>query len=259
MLKKVLLVAAAAIVFGGTVKAADLAEPMAFDWTGASIGLQGGYAWDSGDDTETTCSGGGSSGGLLSVPSDFCGGGGSGGLLLAGRSADVTLNSGKGSIDLEGFVGGLNAGYAWQMNTIVLGVEGDIEFADLKGDTDLVDDAGDKIGKIDKEIDWLGSLRLRAGYAFDRVLPYVTGGLAVGEAELSLHDLDDKVAENNETKWGWTIGAGLDYALTGNLTARVEYRYTDLGSIEAGDETTSGEVKSDLSFHAVRAGLGWHF
>jgi len=259
MLKRVLLVMVAAIAFGGAVKAADLAEPMAFDWAGASIGLQGGYAWDGGDDTETTCSAGGSSGGLLSVPSDFCGGGGSGGLLLAGRSADVTLNSEKGSIGLEGFVGGLNAGYAWQMGNVVLGIEGDIEFADLKGDTDLVDDTGAKIGKIDKEIDWLGSLRLRAGYAFDRVLPYVTGGLAVGGADLSLHDLNGKVAENNDTRWGWTIGAGLDYALTDNLTARVEYRYTDLGSIAAGDEATSGEVESDLSFHAVRAGLGWHF
>ena len=71
--------------------------------------------------------------------------------------------------------------------------------------------------------------------------------------------MSEKVAEEKDTKWGWTVGAGLDYALTDNLTARLEYRYTDLGSIEAGDPLTSGQVESDLSFHAVRAGLGWHF
>ncbi|MFZ5672000.1 MAG: outer membrane protein [Pseudomonadota bacterium] len=257
MFERVFLVTIASIVFGGAVKAADIGEPMSFDWTGASIGLQGGYAWDSGDDTEATCDTGGG-GDLFAVPSDFCGGGLVGELLTAG-SSDVTLNSGKGSIGLGGFVGGLNAGYSWQIESVVLGVEGDIEFSGLEGDTDLVDAAGAKIGEVEKEIDWLGSLRLRAGYAFDRVLPYVTGGLAVGGAELSLRDMDQKVAENNDTKWGWTVGAGLDYALTDNLTARIECRYTDLGDISAGDPATSGEVESDLSFHAVRAGLGWRF
>ncbi len=265
MLKRLIIVVGASILLGNAVKAADLAEPATFDWSGPSIGLQGGYAWSGDDDTKVKCDGGGGGGGgggsgsaLLAVPSDFCGGG-SVGELFARQSSDVTLNSGKGSIGLGGFVGGVNAGYAWQMENVVLGIEGDIEFAGLKGDTDLVDDAGAKIGEVEKEIDWLGSLRVRAGYAFDRVLPYVTGGLAVGGAELTLHDLSEKVAEENETKWGWTVGAGLDYALTDNLTARLEYRYTDLGSIEAGDPLTSGEVESDLSFHAVRAGLGWHF
>lgn len=259
MYKRLILVIGASIILGSAVKAADLAEPMSFDWSGPSIGLQGGYAWSGDDDTKVKCEAEGDSGAALrTVPSEFCGGGLVGD-LFARRTADVTLNSGEGSIGLGGFVGGLNAGYSWQLENVVLGIEGDIEFSGLKGDTDLIDDAGDKIGEIEKEIDWLGSLRVRAGYAFDRVLPYVTGGLAVGGAELSLHDLDQKVAENNDTKWGWTVGAGLDYALTDNLTARIEYRYTDLGSIEAGDPLTSGEVESDLSFHAVRAGLGWHF
>lgn len=259
MLKRLIFVVGASILLGNAVKAADIAEPMAFDWSGPSIGLQGGYGWSGDDDTKVKCdadTGGG--GDLFAVPSDFCGGG-LVGELFARQSSDVTLNSGKGSIGLGGFVGGVNAGYSWQMENVVLGLEGDIEFAGLKGDTDLVDDTGAKIGEVEKEIDWLGSLRLRAGYAFDRVLPYVTGGLAVGGAELSLHDLNQKVAKDSDTKWGWTIGAGLDYALTDNLTARIEYRYTDLGSIETGDPLTSGEVESDLSFHAVRAGLGWHF
>ncbi len=251
MMRRLLLLGAAAFM-ASAAHAADLPGPAAYDWAGPSIGLQGGYGWGE-NDTAASC---GDGGGILLLSADVCGGSVGG---LGGRSSPVTLGQGRGSIGLGGFVGGLNAGYDWQVDNIVLGVTGDIELADMDGDTDLLDAGGAKIGRIEAEIDWLGSLRLRAGFAVDRALFYTTGGLAVGGVELSLHDAAGGVSDDSATKWGWTLGGGLDYALTDTLSARIEYRYTDLGGIEAGDASAGGEAKSDIAFHVVRVGLSWHF
>lgn len=250
MMRRLLLLGAAAFM-ASAAHAADLPGPAAHDWTGPSVGLQGGYGWGE-NDTAASCGGGG----ILLLSADVCGGNAGG---LGGRSSPVTLGQGKGSIGLGGFVGGLNAGYDWQIDNIVLGVTGDIELADMDGDSDLLDAGGADIGRIEAQIDWLGSLRLRAGFAVDRALFYATGGLAVGGVELSLHDTAGGVSDDSAAKWGWTLGGGLDYALTDTLSARIEYRYTDLGGIEAGDASAGGEAKSDIAFHAVRVGLGWHF
>lgn len=235
MLRKVLLAGAASLFTLSAAQAADIVAPEAYDWTGPYVGLQGGYGWGDNDATAD---------GIVT------------GELF--RSNDVPLNGGKGSIGIGGFVGGLHAGYNWQSDALVLGLEGDLEFADINGDTDVVDDLGDKVGEIEQDIDWLGSLRLRAGFAADRALFYATGGLAVGGVEIKLKDGDgDKFADNNETNWGWTLGGGIEYAFTDDLSARIEYRYTDLGSIKAEDGDDDG--KADTAFHAVRAGLIWHF
>jgi outer membrane immunogenic protein len=167
-----------------------------------------------------------------------------------------------GSIDMDGFVGGLHAGYNWQSDSLVLGVEGDIEFADIDGDTDIihVDNDNEDEGDASQEIDWLGSLRLRAGFAFDRALLYATGGLAVGgvKVEASLAEASD--ASNKDTEWGWTVGGGLEYALTDDVSARIEYRYTDLGGTDLDmDHFAISQLEFENTFHAVRAGVSWHF
>ena len=236
MLKKVLLAGAASLFVVSAAQAADIVAPEVYDWTGPYIGLQGGYAWGENDVSAT---------GTESTEE--------------ARNADAVLNGRDGEMDLDGFVGGLHLGYNWQSDALVLGLEGDIEFADINGDTDVVNAAGDKVGEIEQEIDWLGSLRLRAGFAADRALFYATGGLAVGGVEISVKDGDgDEFAGNSETNWGWTLGGGVEYAFTDDLSARIEYRYTDLGDIDA-DNGDGDEGKADTRFHAVRAGLSWHF
>lgn len=235
MLKKVLLASAVSLFAISAAEAADIVAPEVYDWTGPYIGLQGGYAWGENDVSATQA-----------------------------ESTEVLLraavaNGRDGDMDLDGFVGGLHAGYNWQSDALVLGIEGDIEFADMNGDTDVVDDGGVKIGEVEQEIDWLGSLRLRAGFAADRALFYATGGLAVGGVEITLEDGDgDEFASNSETNWGWTLGGGVEYAFTDDLSARIEYRYTDLGNIDADNGDGDGG-KADTAFHAVRAGLSWHF
>ncbi|MBK1865098.1 outer membrane protein [Aestuariivirga sp. YIM B02566] len=240
MLKKLLLASAASVLMMGAAQAADVeAPPAVYDWTGGYIGIQGGYAWGK-TDAETD------------IDPEF----------TAIDSLDVD------DFKANGFLGGAHVGYLLQSDSFVYGVEADIEYADLNDEVDIVFDGGGDGGTGEKDIDWLGSLRLRAGIAADRALFYATGGLAVGgvslETDLSEDALDAGLTNDDydKTKWGWTLGAGVEYAVTDALSARIEYRYTDLGKSDVRVETEDGfgvDGETDNDFHAVRAGLSWHF
>jgi outer membrane immunogenic protein len=243
MLKRILFAGAALIVISGTAQAADIVEPAVFDWTGPYIGLQGGYAWGENDaSAEQT--------GFIPPIGDF-------------DDDDVVLNGEDGVIDIDGWLGGAHLGYLWQSESLVFGVEGDGEFADIDGDTNVIEAGDTPPGRLEQEIDWLASLRLRAGFAMDRTLIYATGGLAVGGVQFAIVDEEGvEFADEDETAWGWTIGGGLQFAFTEELSARIEYRYTDLGEIDAeasDDQGTEISAEADTTFHAVRLGLSWHF
>ncbi|MFZ5674627.1 MAG: outer membrane protein [Pseudomonadota bacterium] len=243
MLRKLLLISSASVLFGAGAQAADIIEPTAYDWTGAYIGLQAGYAWGENDLSANN------------LESEVVGGD-------AAALDAATIDGDDGSFDLDGFVGGAHAGYNWQMDSLVLGVEGDIEYADLNDEVDILfsDGSGDLAGRDEVEVNWLGSLRLRGGFAADRALFYATGGLAVGGAKITSEDeFGDKLADESDTKWGWTIGGGVEYAFTDDLSGRIEYRYTDLGKIDVQSEEENVDDEADLKFHAIRAGLSWHF
>jgi outer membrane immunogenic protein len=240
-MKKLLFATVASLLTLSAAQAADIVEPPAvYDWTGPYIGLQGGYAWGGGDVDQTD----------KSDPD------------IVGVNVD--------SLDGGGFVGGLHAGYLMQSDNLVFGVEGDIEYADIRDDATvevLPPPVQPNLGSLERDIDWLGSLRLRAGFAMDRALIYATGGLAVGGANLDA-DLSPAAASssvttdlNDGTQWGWTIGGGIEYALTDELSARIEYRYTDLGKtdVKYTQEPFSFKEEVENDFHAVRAGLSWHF
>lgn len=120
----------------------------------------------------------------------------------------VGLTGGYGWGTSDGFVGGGFAGYNFQVSpNVVVGVEGDVT------------------GTNRSTNDWDATVRGRLGYAYDRYLFYGTGGVAFG---------DIKNAGASKTKTGWTLGAGIEAALTSNLTGRLEYRHTDLGSATVG-------------------------
>lgn len=239
MFKRILLAGTTFVFTASGALAADVIEPTAYDWTGPYVGLQAGYGWGKDD---------------LDVDSTL------GGELSTFSADDLTG---------DGFVGGAHAGYLIQSGSLVYGVEGDIEFADMKGKEASPNGAGFSLGDYEKNIDWLGSLRLRTGIAVDRALFYATGGLAVGGVELDFdptqEDFPYDIDANDGTKWGWTIGAGVDYAISTSLSARIEYRYTDLAdtSLEinsyVGVVQDSAKAHFDNDFHAVRAGLSWRF
>ena len=119
---------------------------------------------------------------------------------------------------------GVTAGYNWQGagSPWVFGLEGDIDWA-------FIDDSfACPVGlACQTKNNWLGTFRGRVGYSFDRIMPYITGGLAVGDIEANRTGFIGA----SDTNAGWTIGAGVEAAIAGNWSAKVEYLYTDLGSM----------------------------
>jgi len=107
--------------------------------------------------------------------------------------------------------------------------------------------------------DWLGTARGRIGYAFNRFMPFVTGGAAFGNIKASA----DPLAGNDTTRAGYALGGGGEFAIAGPWTAKVEYLYVDLGktSCAAGSCAAVGAGTTDVNFHTnvVRAGLNYRF
>ena len=102
--------------------------------------------------------------------------------------------------------------------------------------------------------DWLGTARGRIGYAFNQFLPYFTGGLAVGNLNASIPG----VGSSSNTNTGWTIGAGVEVALTRNWSVKAEYLYVDLGSFDCtGCGTAPPGV--GLTTNVVRGGVNFRF
>jgi outer membrane immunogenic protein len=155
--------------------------------------------------------------------------------------------------DLDGFVGGGQIGYNYQLGQIVLGVEADFQGADLKAGSSF---AG--LGIVGEgKTEWFGTVRGRVGYAFDRFLPYVTGGFAYGNVKTTLAPgvTINGLNSDDNTHTGWTVGAGVEYAFTNNLVGGVEYLYVDLGD----KKVFGGADKVGTDFSLVRARLSYKF
>jgi len=150
-----------------------------------------------------------------------------------------------------GLVGG-TLGYNYQMNRVVFGAEGDVDYSTIKGDTN----AGICVGVVcETRNQWLGTARGRIGYAFDRVLPYVTAGGAFGDVKMTPSGLGSET----DTRAGWTAGGGVEVGLAGRWSAKAEYLYVDLGKANC-TATTCG-TSTDVGFNAnvLRAGINYRF
>lgn len=212
MRRQFLLASVGAIAITGSAFAAEplpLPPPPIpiFTWTGLYVGAQAGYAWDR-DTVDVTSA----TPGVPSFPF-------------------VTTSSDSPS----GFIGGIHLGYNKQINQWVIGFEGTVDGTTIGSGltfpffNDLINTAG--IGSLSTRSDVQGSIRVRAGVAFDRVLIYATGGAAFAgitnfyesSFPIFLQESDSK------TRTGWTVGGGLQYAITNNWSIRAEYRYSDFG------------------------------
>lgn len=153
--------------------------------------------------------------------------------------------AGNANTSPEGAILGGTIGYNYQWGQTVFGVESDVAWNDAKGST------GCTLGTCETKSNWLGTTRLRLGYAFDRLMPYVTGGAAYGDAKASVPGL----GSDSDTKFGWTVGGGLEYAVTPNWTVKAEYLYVDLGKINCA--ACGGDVK--FNENIVRGGVNYKF
>lgn len=156
-----------------------------------------------------------------------------------------------------GFLGGVQAGANVQFNRLVLGAEGDFSWTSLSGNgTDSIGD------KISTNTQWTSTITGRIGAAFDRLLVYSKGGLALAQDQSSLTDLGGNVSTTNLMRTGWTAGVGMEYALDDHWSAKIEYDYLGFGS-QALNFTTPllGSVTSNASLDVqeVKAGLNFRF
>jgi outer membrane immunogenic protein len=157
-----------------------------------------------------------------------------------------------GSFNTSGGLVGGTVGYNWQFGQWVWGLEGDADWSDIKGTT-----TGPGCGILScvSKNDFLSTVRGRIGYAADRWMPYFTGGLAIGDIKTaSALGLGE-----DQTKAGWTVGGGIEFALASNWTAKVEYLYVDLGHVDC--FITCSPVTNSVNFTAnvVRGGFNYRF
>lgn len=165
------------------------------------------------------------------------------------------------------FIGGLALGYNWQFNQVVLGVEGDISYLGYRSSNVSAFFAGDTTYRA--RSDWFGTLRARFGFAADRALFYVTGGLALSDLKYSVVDATSAppgTATINASKSaavGWTVGAGVEYAFSPNWTAKAEYLYASFGG---GTASAVASTNATFNFrfnrtdqHIVRLGVNYLF
>lgn len=163
---------------------------------------------------------------------------------------EFTGTAPSGSFSSSGAVVGGQIGYNWQVNQAVFGLETDIDYTNIRGSA--------ACGGVACDIrnTYFGTVRGRLGYAFDRVLPYVTGGLAYGNIKAGAAGFPG----GSESRAGWTLGTGVEFAVTGPWTAKVEYLYADLGKYSCG-LACAAAAPEDAKFRAniVRAGLNYRF
>lgn len=233
-MKRVLLGGAAAIAMfltaGATAQSADIvSEPVAVtDWSGFYIGAHLGYAWAN-----------------MSGCYDC---------------SDTTTILDAEELDLEGIVGGLHAGYNWQMDHIVFGIEADVSFTDIDDSEDAPSPDEDESQSGD--VDLLASVRARLGVAFDDVLLYATGGIAIPDAEWQGNDLDGDEANLKFGEIGGVVGGGMEYAVTEDIRLRAEglyYFFDEEESLEGVNEAATGEAIEFDDVFVVRAGVSFYF
>jgi outer membrane immunogenic protein len=234
MLRKTLLASAGTIALATQAFAADLPSrapppvyvPPApiFTWTGFYLGGQVGYGWG----TERA---------NVTFP-----------------AAGTLFNS----FSAQGVIGGGHIGYNYQVNQWVIGLEGTVDGTSISKTfipSGVIFPALPGFGLSYKaSIPIEGSIRGRVGIAWDRVLLYATGGAAFGGVEATL-TTPAGTFTRSATRVGWTVGGGLEYAVTNNWSVGVEYRYSDFGS---NSSSVSG-VFTPAGFLPIAATLNRHF
>ena len=158
-----------------------------------------------------------------------------------------------GSVRAKGVFGGLQAGYNWQTGAFVYGLEAD---AQISGMT-----ASSNVGTVaaSSKIPFFGTLRARLGFAvFDRALIYATGGLAVTQNKYSFSVANTPLS-STRTSTKWTAGGGVEYAFTDQLSAKVEYLYTQVDARRRSNLGGTFTTRASPTYNLVRVGLNYHF
>lgn len=208
--------------------AADLPRPVykappapfiaPFSWSGFYIGLNGGYGWG---------------------------------------KADISNALGNFTTDQQdGWLIGGTVGYNLQTGNWVWGLEGDIDYALIKGNTSNTITVGPcAVGGCTVKDTWFATARGRIGYAWNRFMPYITGGGAFAGVKVE----SSNGTNESDTATGWTLGGGVEWAFTGAWSAKLEYLYADLGKTTCAATTCGLDTDVEPKINIVRAGINYRF
>ena len=157
----------------------------------------------------------------------------------------------ENTINARNGMAGVTFGYNAQSGSVVYGVENDIDAAWMTTNW-----GAPPCFACEIQLRYFGTLRGRLGYAVGKALPYITAGLAYGS--LSTASLVSGTTET-ETKFGWTAGAGVEYAMFGAWSVKAEYLYFELDRMTCGTLTCGSEVEVKLKGNLVRTGFNYRF
>ena len=248
-MKKMLLSATALVVLSSAAFAADLpskktapvmaAAPMAFSWTGAYVGADLGYDWGN------------------------------------TRTVDVTGYNLAGSVITHhdnGAQFNVHAGYNYQSGAAVFGVEGELGYFGLRGSKQYAPYIGVRLPTDSRSItksDFYGALTGRLGFTpTERSLLYVKGGFVLANLRNNYIDTDPNGTtlvsgtSTSTPRFGWTLGAGGEYAFTNNWSVRLEYNHYDFGKkshVALSAASAPFTFSHKTTAETVRIGLNYKF
>lgn len=233
-------IAVASLAVVGTAGAADIPPPaykaavpaaLPASWTGFYLGGHVGAAWGTHDYFDP----------------------------FAGKT--ILSNS------VNGFVGGVQGGYNYQIGWAVIGIEGDFSWADVKGSAPGV--AGARIGGLSAKVDNVASVAGRIGGTVDRALLYIKGGVGGARDKYTCpagivgagcaFGVNTPAVSYNRT--GPMVGAGVEYAFTSNWSGKVEYDFMDLGTrtVQFCPPGACTRIDISQSLHIIKAGANYKF
>ena len=249
MVRRLIMATVSTIVLASAAVAADLPPPAPppvyvppvpiFTWTGVYVGGQIGYAWGN-------------------------------------QNANFGDNFGTfatAAYSANGVIGGAHVGYNLQLSQFVIGLEGDVDGSSLSKSVSgifFTPNIGPVSATFNANANVQGSIRGRVGYAFERVLIYATGGIAflgttANLSTNSLLGLGSAYDSASNTLVGWTVGGGLEYAVTNNWSIRAEYRYANFGqsTVYPVNFAALGDVGAFINRHftenRVQVGFSYKF
>jgi outer membrane immunogenic protein len=221
------LAAVASVTMGtGIASAADIARPVykappsgmipvTYDWTGFYVGGHVGYGW-----------------------------------------ADKNWTDGFGLFDVshkaDGFLGGVQGGYNYQIGQFVLGLEGDWSWSGMRGSNNAF------ASTFNTDVDWTATITGRVGMAFDRWLVYGKGGVAFTRDRYSTNFYTAPGVELTDSRTGWVVGAGVEYAFAPQWSAKLEYNYMDFGT-KSVSFAPGFSTNIDQTVQAVKLGVNYKF
>jgi len=220
--RTILLAGAFSIALTGTAAAVD--APMAmpgvvYNWTGLYVGVHAGGGWGDKD--------------WIFVASGL-----------------------PTSHDVDGFLGGGQIGYNFQVDSWVLGIEGQLSWADIDGSSLCPN----PLFTCRTEINWVGTLTGRVGIVLDNMLVYVRAGGAWADEDYTA--FGPTVFSASSTRSGWTGGLGLEWAFTEFWSAKIDYYYIDFGTDRVNlvnEVGTTDPADVEQTLHIVKVGINYRF